>query len=68
MSKLLSAITLFLLSSPLLAATKEMDAANAPAETVDMVWVVVFIILFIGSIVGFFVYLWWTDKDKKTEK
>ena len=65
MSKLLSAITLFLLSSPLLAATKEMDAASAPAETVDMVWVVVFIILFIGSIIGFFIYLFMTDKDKK---
>ena len=65
MSKLLSAITLFLLSSPLLAATKEMDAANAPAETVDMVWVVVFIVLFIGSIIGFFVYLFMTDKDEK---
>ena len=67
MSKLLSAITLFLLSSPLLAASKEMDAANAPAETVDMVWVVVFIILFIGSIIGFFIYLFMTDKDKKEE-
>ena len=67
MSKLLSAITLFLLSSPLLAATKEMDAASAPAETVDMVWVVVFIILFIGSIIGFFIYLFMTDKDKKAE-
>ena len=67
MSKLLSAITLFLLSSPLLAATKEMDAASAPAETVDMVWVVVFIVLFIGSIIGFFIYLFMTDKDKKEE-
>ena len=68
MSKLLSAVTLFLMSSSLFAATKEMEAANAPAQTVDMIWVIVFIVIFIGSIVGFFVYLWHTEKNKKPEK
>ena len=67
MSKLLSAFTLFLLSGPLFAATKEVEAASKPAETVDMVWVVVFIVIFIGAIVGFFIYLFMTDKDKKPE-
>ena len=55
MSRLLTAVTLFLLSLPVLAATKEMDAASAPAETVDMVWVIVFAVIFIGAIVGFFI-------------
>jgi hypothetical protein len=67
MSKLLSAVTLFLMSMPVLAATREMDAASAPAETVDMVWVVVFAVIFIGGIVGFFIYLFATDKGKKPE-
>ena len=68
MSKLLSAVALFLISSPLFAAMKEMDAANAPAETVDVVWVIVFGVIFIGSIVGFFIYLWHTDKNGKPGK
>lgn len=67
MSKLLSAITLFLMFSPLFAATKEMEEAAAAGGTVDMVWVIVFGVIFIGAIVGFFVYLWWSGKDKKPE-
>ena len=68
MSNFLSAVTLFLMSSPLFAAAKEMEAANAPVETVSMIWVVVFIVIFLGSIVGFFIYLWYTDKDRKPGK
>ena len=68
MSNFLSAVTLFLISSPLFAAAKEMDAANAPAETVSMIWVIVFLVIFIGSIVGFFWYLWWNERKGKTEK
>lgn len=67
MSKLLSAITLFLMFSPLFAATKEMDEAAAAGGTVDMVWVIVFAVIFIGAIIGFFIYLFMTDKDKKSE-
>lgn len=68
MSKILSAVTLFLMSSPLFAAMKETDAASAPAETVDMLWVVVFGVIFLGSIVGFFVYLFYTDRGNKPKK
>jgi phosphotransferase system glucose/maltose/N-acetylglucosamine-specific IIC component len=68
MSKFLSAVTLFLMSSPLFAAMKEMDAANTPAETVDMLWVVVFGVIFLGSIVGFFVYLFYTDRGNKPKE
>ena len=65
MSKFLSAVALYLMSGPLLAAAKEMEAATAPAETVGMIWVILFVVLFIGSIVGFFVYLWHTEKKRK---
>ena len=68
MSKFLSTVALFLLSSPLLAATKEMEAAGAPAETVNIVWVIVFVVLFIGGIIGFFIYLWWRERDQKPEQ
>jgi hypothetical protein len=67
MQKVLSAIVLCLLSLPLLAATKEMEGANAPVETVGVIYVVIFGILFIGGIVGFFIYLWWSDRDKKSD-
>lgn len=67
MNKFLSAIILYVLSSPvLLAAVRETEAPSAPAETVDMVWVVIFGILFIGSIIGFFVYLLWNDRKTKS--
>ena len=68
MSKFLSAVALFLMSSPLFAATKEMEAATAPAETVGMIWVIVFVVIFIGSIIGFFVYLWHTEKKRKPDE
>jgi flagellar basal body-associated protein FliL len=68
MSKFLSAVTLFLMSSPLVAALKEADAATAPADTVDVIWVILFVILFVGSVVGFFVYLWLHEKNRKQEK
>lgn len=68
MSKFLFAVTLFLISSPLFAAAKEMEAATATAETVSVVWVIVFGVLFIGSIVGFFIYLWYTEKNRKPEE
>ena len=68
MSKFLSAVALFLMSSPLFAATKEMEAATAPAETVGMIWVIVFVVIFIGSIIGFFIYLWHTEKKRKPDE
>ncbi|HSC96925.1 MAG TPA: hypothetical protein VLC73_18360 [Burkholderiales bacterium] len=67
MLKLLSALTLFLMSSPLFAAAKEMEAATPPSEPVDMVWVVVFGVIFVGMIIAFFAYLWFTEKNRKAE-
>lgn len=66
MFRFLSAVALFLMSSPLFAAMKEMDAANAPAETVSVVWVVVFVVLFVVSCVGFFAFIWLKD-DKNQQ-
>ncbi len=68
MQKLLTTIVFFLISLPVLAATKEMEGTPAPVETVSMVYIVIFGILFIGMIVGFFAYLFMSDKSKKTEE
>jgi len=68
MQKFLSSAVFFLMSLPVLAATQEMDKVNAPGETVDMVYVVIFGIIFIGMIVGFFVYLFMSDKEAKSDK
>ena len=67
MSKLLSAVMLFLMSSPLFAAAREMEAEIPPSETVGLVWVIVFGVIFVGMIVAFFVYLWHTEKHRKPE-
>jgi uncharacterized membrane protein len=69
LKKLSSSVVLFLTSCWALGAMKEMDqAANAPVETVSMVYVVLFIVAFIGMIVGFLGYMWWADKNKKKEQ
>ena len=67
MSKLLSAVMLFLMFSPLFAATKEMEEAAAAGGTVDMIWVIVFGVIFIGAILGFVIYLFMSDKGKNAE-
>jgi hypothetical protein len=55
------------MSSSLFAAAKEMGAEIPPSETVDMVWVIVFGVVFVGMIIGFFIYLWHTEKSRKAE-
>jgi len=67
MFRRLAAAVLAVLSSPLFAAaTEESTAASAPAETVSVVYVVLFGIVFVGMIVGFFVYLWWNESHKQS--
>jgi len=68
MKKFLSSAVFFLMSLPVLAATQEMDKAIAPADTVDTVYVVIFGVIFIGMIIGFFVYLFMSDKEANTDK
>jgi hypothetical protein len=42
--------------------------AQAPVETVSMVYVVIFGILFVGMIAGFFIYLWMSDKGEASKE
>lgn len=64
MSKLLS---LFLLIPSFALAAAEDQVSSPPAEGVSLVYVAIFGIIFVGMIVGFFVYLWWNEKHKKPE-
>jgi TRAP-type C4-dicarboxylate transport system permease small subunit len=67
MNKLISAVSLFLMTCCAWAGSME-DAANAPpAEGVSMLYVVLFLVLFLGGIVAFFIYMWWLDKQKKAK-
>jgi hypothetical protein len=69
MKKLLSAISMFLMSCGLaFAATREMEGATAPAETVDVIYVVIFVVVFLASIIGFFVYLFLNEKKQKPDQ
>jgi hypothetical protein len=66
MFKSLISIVFWMLSSAAYGAAKELEA-NAPVETVSMIYVVIFGIIFVGMIVGFFVYLFMTDKKAPEE-
>jgi hypothetical protein len=69
MKKLLSAISMFLMSCGLaFAATREMEGATAPADTVDVIYVVIFVVVFLASIIGFFVYLFLNEKKQKPDQ
>ena len=63
MFKALIPFTFWLLSSAAFAATKEIEQ-GAPVETVDMIYVILFGVVFIGMIVGFFVWMWISDGKK----
>ncbi len=65
MSKLISAVPLVLMTCCAWAASME-DAANAPPpEGVSVVYVALFLVLFVGGIIGFLIYMWWLDRQKK---
>ncbi|MBI3043052.1 MAG: hypothetical protein HYY78_09530 [Betaproteobacteria bacterium] len=65
MSRYLSALLPFLVVCS--AYAQDEGASNIPpAETVSVVWVVVFGVIFVGMIVGFFVYLWWNERKRKS--
>lgn len=68
MKKFLSAVSLFLMSCWAFAATREMEGASAPAETVDVIYVVIFVVIFVVSIIGFFVYLFMSEKKQKPDQ
>lgn len=61
MARLLAAFLPFL---PLLAHAQA--TAETPAEPTNTVGVIAFLVLFIGSIVGFIAYVWWQARNGKS--
>ena len=68
MSRFVSAALSFLLVLSTSVFAQEAERSSAPVETVSMVYVVIFAVLFIGMIVGFFIYLFMTDKKSENTK
>jgi hypothetical protein len=69
MSKILSALVLsWLAQLPILAWAQEREVANAPVETVSMVYVIAFGVVFLGMIAGFFFFLFWNDRQEKPQQ
>lgn len=65
MSRFLSAIFPLLVSFSAYA----MDAKDPPIPTeTNVVGIVIFAILFFGGCIGFFVYLFWSDRKKPNDK
>jgi hypothetical protein len=67
MNKLLSTLFVLLLQLPVLAAAQEREVANAPVETVSMGVVIVFGVIFVGMIAGFFIYLFMKKEEPAQE-
>ena len=68
MHRFLSSTLLFLLSCPAVAAVGDEGVASAPGETVSIVYVIIFGVIFVAMIAGFFVYLWWNEQKKPENK
>lgn len=68
MSRFVSAALSFLLALSTSVFAQEAERSSAPVETVSMVYVVIFAVIFIGMIVGFFIYLFMTDKKPEDSK
>lgn len=66
MKRLLAFAALLLSSLPALAATHE-EIANAPVPTVDVVYVVIFIVGFIAAVAGFFAYYYFYGSDEENQ-
>jgi hypothetical protein len=67
MNKLISTLFVLLLQLPVMAAAQEREVANAPVETVSMGVVIAFGVIFVGMIVGFFIYLF-AKKEEPEQK
>jgi hypothetical protein len=51
-----------------LAANMEETANAPPVETVPLMYVVLFVVLFLGLVIGFFAYLYWNEKRKTPDQ
>lgn len=63
MTRYLSAVAPLLVACSVYA--QDEAAGGPPSETVPVIWVAVFAIVFVGMIAGFFVYLWWIERNRK---
>ena len=66
MRSLLFAMASLLITS--LALAQERTADSAPPETVSVIYVALFGVVFVGMIAGFFFYLWWGERKQKSER
>lgn len=64
MTRILTALLPFLFVS---SAYAQAAAAEPPVEKANMFTVVVFLLVFVASIGGYFVYLWWTHRKSQQE-
>jgi hypothetical protein len=58
MTRYLYGFLTFLIASPAFAQAQ----AEPPTEKASMLTVAIFLLLFVGGCLGYFVYLWWTHK------
>jgi predicted permease len=58
---------LFALPALLFASSAFAEAAEAPTEKASPFAVMVFLVLFFGAIVAYFVYLWWNQRKAGPE-
>ncbi len=66
MSKLVSALAFFLAPFLAYAAVHEEAAPPPPPDTSPWA-MIIFVLLFVGMIVGFFAYMWVKDRNRKRE-
>jgi hypothetical protein len=62
MAKLLSGFFLFFMVCSAYAQT---SGAEAPADKASMLTVGIFFLVFVGSCVGYFAYVWWNARKKR---
>ena len=64
MAKLLSVLVPFLVVGSAYAQT----TADSPADKESILPVVIFLLLFVGSCVAYFAYLWWNERKKRRQE
>ena len=64
MIRLISGLSTFLV---LCSAYADVVKDAPPPETVNVVGIAIFFLLFVGMSVGFFVYMWWRSKNNKED-
>jgi hypothetical protein len=67
MKKALTMMSLYLFSW-WVAASEDRTTGAVPVDTVDMMYVVIFLVLFIGSIAGFCIYFLFKKDDEQPGK